>query len=294
MPNERFVEVRGLRLHVREWAGRAGEPVVLLHGWLDHCGSFDALAPLLGREEDCGPLYALDFRGHGDSAWVGPGGFYHFPEYVADLDGVLDALGLQRPRLVGHSMGGAVGLLYAAARPERLSHLTLLDAVPLTVAADEVPDRLTSWLDDLKKPRGRRTVQSVQDAADRLRRANSALPPDAALQLAQGGVSPDSEQGGKLAWKWDPFLRAHSPLPVLEPALQALYLRVKTPLLVVRAGRGYLPDEAALREKLSALPAARIEVVEGATHHLHVERPAEVAALVLREWRRASRGSGNP
>src|SRR5438309_392129 len=107
LPEERYVEVRGLRLHLRCWPGQ-GRPALLLHGWLDHCGSFDLLAPLLAAS---GPAFALDLRGHGDSAWVGAGGFYHVPEYVGDLDGVLDALGLERARLVGHSLGAAVALL---------------------------------------------------------------------------------------------------------------------------------------------------------------------------------------
>src|SRR5258705_322890 len=85
---------------------------VLLHGWLDHAGSFDLLAPLLP-----GRTVALDFRGHGDSQWVGPGGFYHFVEYIADLDGALELLSPQEPvRIVGHSMGAAAALICAEAK----------------------------------------------------------------------------------------------------------------------------------------------------------------------------------
>src|SRR5437763_11394812 len=109
-------DVRGLKLHAIDRG--QGRPALLLHGWLDHAHSFDLLAPLLP-----GRTVALDQRGHGESQWVGPGGFYHFPEYVADLDGALDALGLASARIVGHSMGASVGLLYAAVRPERVEHL---------------------------------------------------------------------------------------------------------------------------------------------------------------------------
>src|SRR5512141_2311782 len=102
-------DVHGLKLHALDRG--EGPLTLLLHGWLDHAGSFDLLAPLLP-----GRTVALDFRGHGGSEWVGAGGFYHFVEYVGDIDGVLDALGADAVRIVGHSMGGAVGLLYAAAR----------------------------------------------------------------------------------------------------------------------------------------------------------------------------------
>ena len=95
--NHRLLNVRGLKLHCVERG--EGELTLMLHGWLDHAGSFDLLAPLLP-----GRTVAMDFRGHGDSQWVGPGGFYHFVEYIADLDGALEVLSPQEPvRIVGHS-----------------------------------------------------------------------------------------------------------------------------------------------------------------------------------------------
>src|SRR6266851_428633 len=113
---ERDVAVRGLSLRVRERGPQDGPASVLLHGWLDHRGSFDLLAPLLP-----GRTVAVDQRGHGDSSW-----------------------------------GGAVSLLYAAARPDLVAHVTLLDAAPLLIAPAEVPDRLSGWLEDLANPRARR------------------------------------------------------------------------------------------------------------------------------------------
>src|ERR1700760_2125151 len=124
-----------------------GPLTLLLHGWLDHAGSFDTLAPLLP-----GRTAALDFRGHGDSAWVGPGGFYHFIDYLADIDGAIEALSPKEPvRIVGHSMGAASALLYLAARPERVTSLTLIDALPILAPVSDVPGRVTPHLAD---PRG--------------------------------------------------------------------------------------------------------------------------------------------
>ena len=237
--NHRLFDVRGLALHALERGD--GQPTLLLHGWLDHAGSFDTLAPLLP-----GRTVALDFRGHGDSQWVGAGGFYHFVEYVADLDAVLEALSPAAPaRIVGHSMGAAVGLVYAAARPGRVSHLTMIDAMPLTISSQEVPARLTRYLDDLRTaPRSRRRVDSVEDAAQRLLRNNPRLTEAAARLIARGGVAPDPKQDGALAWKWDPLLRAHSPLPITDQVLHLICAKAAAPILVVRGERGMLPDEA--------------------------------------------------
>lgn len=277
---ERDVAVRGLSLRVRERGPREGSVCVLLHGWLDHRGSFDLLAPLLP-----GRSIAVDQRGHGDSSWAGAGAFYHFVEYVGDLDVLLREMQLPAPiRLIGHSMGGAISLLYAAARPDLVAHLTLLDAAPMRIGPAEVPERLTGWLEDLAKPRDRRPVASVDDALHRMLRGNPDLPPAAAHLLVQGAVGPDPARGGALAWKWDPLLRARSPHPYTQEVLQALLPKVRAPVLLLRAERGRLPDEQKLGAWLSPIPSLAVETLPGVGHHLHIERPELVADRIRRAW----------
>lgn len=266
------LNVRGMMLNALERG--EGETTLLLHGWLDHAHSFDLLAPLLP-----GRTVALDFRGHGDSDWAPAASFYHFVEYLADLDAVLDQT--SATRIVGHSMGAAVALLYAGARPDRLKHLTMLDAAPLTIRSTEVPARLTAWLGDLKKPRARRRVDSVEDAAARLLRFTPTLGQAAATLLATHGVSPD---GDGLAWKWDPWLRAHSPLPFTEGALQALLPEVKAPVLLLRGSRGMTADTADLQARLAKVPRLTIETIDDAAHHLHLDQPQAVANRILAHW----------
>jgi pimeloyl-ACP methyl ester carboxylesterase len=273
---DRDVVVRGLRLRVRERG--EGPLCLLLHGWLDHLGSFDALAPLLP-----GRTIAYDARGHGDSAWVGPGGFYHFVDYVGDLDGLVAQVAPEGPlRLVGHSMGAGVALLYAACRPERVAHLTMLDGGPLRIDAASVPERMRQHLDDLNMDRTRRRVASREDARERLLRNNPALSPEAVDTLAV--VGPDPAQGGGLAWKWDPLLRAHSPLPVTEDVTQAMVRSVRAPVLLVRAANGILAAEEAVRARFGALQRLDVVTIPEVRHHLHLEAPAAVAAHIRRAW----------
>jgi pimeloyl-ACP methyl ester carboxylesterase len=277
--NHRLLDVRGLKLHCVERG--EGEMAVLLHGWLDHAGSFDLLAPLLP-----GRTVALDFRGHGDSQWVGPGGFYHFVEYIADLDGALELLSPQEPvRIVGHSMGAAAALIYAATRPARVSHLTMIDAVPLSISTQEIPARLGSYLEDLRHmPRKRRRVDSVDDAAQRLMRNNASLSEKAARILAAGGTSRDPEQENALAWKWDPLLRAHSPLPISEPVVQLICAEAKVPILAIRGESGMMPQEPELRARFPHLKMS-VHTVPGTGHHAHLDAPSEVAKLVAAAWK---------
>jgi len=277
--NHRLLDVRGLNLHCLERG--EGEMAVLLHGWLDHAGSFDLLAPLLP-----GRTVALDFRGHGDSQWVGPGGFYHFVEYIADLDGALELLSPQEPvRIVGHSMGAAAALIYAATRPARVSHLTMIDAVPLSISTQEIPARLGSYLEDLRHiPRKRRRVDSVDDAAQRLMRNNASLSEKAARILAAGGTSPDPEQENALAWKWDPLLRVHSPLPISEPVVQLICAEAKVPVLAIRGERGMMPPEPELRARFPHLKVS-VHTIPGTGHHAHLDAPREAARLVAEAWK---------
>ena len=113
--------VRGLALHYREYAG-PGRPVVLLHGVASNARIWIMAGPLLAERFH---VFALDQRGHGESE--APDGGYDFASVVADLDGFVQELGLERPVIVGHSWGGNVALEYAATHPGRTAGLVLVD-----------------------------------------------------------------------------------------------------------------------------------------------------------------------
>lgn len=113
--------MRGTSLHVREWGPAGGPPVLCLHGVTSFGGRFRRLAE---RRLGAFRVLAPDLRGHGLSDWEPP---WDLPTHVADLLAVLDDLDLDRVDVVGHSFGGRLGLEVAAAHPERVSRLVLLD-----------------------------------------------------------------------------------------------------------------------------------------------------------------------
>ena len=144
----RDADLRGIRHHLWRWGPQASAPVVLLHGWADTGETFQFLVDCL---PDDWSLAALDWRGFGRSE-RGPGGAYWFPDYLADLDALLDALSPDRPvRVIGHSMGANVVSLYGGTRPERLERIALLEgfglAAPPPAAA---PERYRQWLEQLR------------------------------------------------------------------------------------------------------------------------------------------------
>ncbi|MFN8511491.1 MAG: alpha/beta hydrolase [Thermomicrobiales bacterium] len=120
-PLERDIQANGLRLHYLDWGG-AGPPIVLLHGLRDQAHEWDPLAPAL---TPLGRVLALDQRGHGEND-TPPGG-YAPDDFAADLAAFCDALALDRPVIIGHSLGGRVAYHFAVAYPERLRALVLID-----------------------------------------------------------------------------------------------------------------------------------------------------------------------
>ncbi len=285
-----FLRVRDLDLHARVRGDETQTPTLFLHGWLDHQASFDLLLDALHARDPKLHSVALDLRGHGDSSWCGAGGFYHLLEYVADLEGVLDALNVTQPvRIVGHSLGGAIALLYATVRSARLAHVSMLDSFPLTIRVTEVPERFSEYLNDVKLPRARKRVDSFEHAKERLLKANPRLPDAVAEHLARTGVAPDPKQDGALAWKWDPLLRGHSPLPFMDEHLRELLPLIRAPLFALRAGETWLPEEQELREKLAVTHAKLdVETLAGTGHHLHLEQPDAVAERLAAAWGRAA------
>lgn len=115
----------GLKLAAKGWGPPEGPKVLALHGWLDNAASFDTLAPLLPGIR----LVALDLAGHGLSQHRHPTAGYEFVEWVPDVLWAATALGWDRFAILGHSLGAGIAPLVAAAAPDRLDRLVLLDGL---------------------------------------------------------------------------------------------------------------------------------------------------------------------
>ena len=114
---------QGLRLNLCAWGDPAAPPLVLLHGVRDHARSWDLIAAAFA---DRHYVLAPDLRGHGDSEWA-KGGFYPTEGYVFDLAELGERLG--RFALIGHSLGGNIGLRYAALYPEKVRRIVAIEGL---------------------------------------------------------------------------------------------------------------------------------------------------------------------
>lgn len=267
---ESWWKIRGRDHAALEWGERGGRPTLLLHGWLDCAAAWAGLAERLE-----GWRLAPDLRGHGRSPHNGPGQAYFFPEYVADLDALVAEL--DGPvDLVGHSMGGTLATMFAAARPERVRRLVSLDGLGLADGVEEVVDRLRAFLDGSRRPPRSRVFRDLDEVADRLRKETPRLDPRHARLLAEHATV-RVENG--LTWSFDPRHRVKGAIPYRQDQHLRLLAELRCPVLSVHPERSPFAaaDVARIEAGIARLRVARIP---GTGHRLHLEDPEAVAQAV--------------
>jgi len=282
-----FVDLRGLRYHVRSWgevSREAGPPLVMLHGWMDVSASFQFVVDAFGRERQ---VFAPDWRGFGRSA-RGGADCYWFADYIADLEFLLDALvGDRTAILVGHSMGGNVAMLYAGIRPQRVRAVVNLEGFGLRDTAPErAPARYAQWLDELRRPPPLRGYASLDDVATRLRKTNPRLCADRAAFLAQHWSMPDGDATGGAGYRLaaDPAHRIVNPTLYRWAEVEACWRLISAPVLWVEGtatdAHKWAGDAAEVTRRLAAIGRLERTAIDDAGHMLHHDRPQAVARLI--------------
>lgn len=277
VPESRFYESQGLRLHYADWGNEDAPSLILIHGGRDHCRSWDFIAQSLRPHFH---VLAPDLRGHGDSDWT-RGGSYSLTEYVYDLSRLVRTVASPRVTLVGHSMGGMVSLIYSGTFPDQVAALVVLDGVTVLPDAPKPPphERIAKWVDQLDALHDRAPLRcrTIEEAAARMRAHNKRLSRELALHLATHGVRRNADQ--TYSWKFDPYQRAMAPHRLWSEDHLALWSRIACPTLLVNAAESFLGGTKAAG-LAGYFPQARIETVSGAGHWLHHDKPDEVLGLV--------------
>ncbi|MGI4718721.1 MAG: alpha/beta fold hydrolase [Janthinobacterium lividum] len=279
-----FLTIRGLRCHVRHW-GRIGAPKIFMqHGWMDVAASFQFVVDAL---RDDWHVIAFDWRGFGLSERT-HGDTYWFPDYLADLEAVLDhyAPG-EAVNLLGHSMGGNIVSLYAGIRPGRIAKLINLEGFGLPATRpSQAPGRYAKWLDELRAQPEMRGYASLEEVAARLQKTNPRLLDERAAFLAAHWSAQDAD--GQWRILGDPAHKMTGPLLYHADEVLACWTQITAPVLWVEAEETEMwrwmgPKEQARAEidrRREHLARVTPRMMPGAGHMLHHDQPESLAAMI--------------
>jgi pimeloyl-ACP methyl ester carboxylesterase len=283
---DEFLTVRGVRLHMRRW-GRPDAPLlVMVHGWLDVGASFQFVVDALAGDWQ---VVAPDARGFGLSDWpvqAQGGGYYWFPDYLADLDAILDHYSPDAPvNLVGHSMGGNVVCLYAGVRPGRVRRVVDLEGFGLAPGlVSTAPARYAGWLDQLRVPQTLSAYDTLDLVAARLRKNNPRLTAPRAAFLA--GHWSRQRADGRYELLADPAHKINGPLIYKLDETLAIWAQATAPVLHIEGadsttlnGLAQGLEAAEFKARFGAFADWRQETIADAGHMLHHDQPEKVAAL---------------
>jgi len=280
-----FINVRGLRYHVRRWPASskgAGAPkIVLLHGWMDVSASFQFLVDALRRDWD---VHAPDWRGYGLTQW-GQADCYWFPDYLADLDALLGHIEPAMPvHLVGHSLGGNVAAMYAGVQPQRVAKFVNLEGFGMApTRAEQAPKRYARWLEELRDPPGLRPYAGFAALAQRLIESNKRLSKEKADFLARHWGRENED--GTVTLRSDPAHKIINPVLYRYEEVRACWQQVQAPVLWVDAAESDTLkriglDQSQHAERRAVFKNLRYETVAEAGHMLHHDQPEAVARLI--------------
>ena len=264
-PEDRTVTANGMNFHYLEWGDPANPTLVMLHGVSQQAHSWDFVSLALSPDYH---VIALDQRGHGDTDWAADGN-YSLDAMQADIDGVIDALGLNDFNLMGHSMGGRNSFIWASRHPETLRSLTIVDTGPETQRRGQ--DRIRQFRE---LPNN---LDSFEEFAERVMEYTGRTEEQVLGALKYSiREMPD----GKWAWKWDPETRNRGRVDPAWPAerLWECVEAVDCPSLVVRGSRSDVFAEETLAAMGQVMSDCTTQTIKDAGHLVQGDNPVDFIA----------------
>ena len=275
-----FLDIHGLRYHVRSWGSPDAAKLFFLHGWMDVSASFQFVVDELRHDWH---VIAPDWRGFGLSEWTNDS--YWFPDYIADLDALLHHFQPDSPTiLVGHSMGGNVTNLYAGIRPERVGKLVLAEGFGLPpTKPDKAPERYAQWLEEKRNPPGLRPYSSFDEVVERLKKTNPRITDERAAFLAPHWA--EKMPDGSIRLRADPCHKMVNPVLYRIEEAMACWRRITAPTLwlwgdgewMMRWMKG---DKTLLDGYRACYRSLQEHTIADAGHMMHHDQPERFAAAI--------------
>ena len=283
-PQLTTINVRGLSFQLYRWPGEDPNPLVFAHGWGDSAETFQFVVDHLSMRRT---VVAFDARGFGRTEWPQDG--YWFPDYLADLEAVLDSVSPEQPvDLLGHSMGGNVAMMYAGIRPHRLRCLINLEGFGLqTMDAEQAPARYREWLDEIKEGTDFATYNDFEQFEKVLARRNPRTPSERIAFIARSWAR--QREDGRVELRSDPRHKRVNPVLYRRDQVEACWRDITAPVVFVIGGKSEharrFADAAHAEHFASQFRRLTTMTLPDAGHMLHHEFPHEVAELIEQSFR---------
>lgn len=273
------IQLRGIEYHINKWGDDDRPLLIYLHGWGDTGSTFQFVVDQL-REDWL--VVAPDFRGFGRSAHTGTS--YWFPDYVADLDALLDHYSPDTgARLVGHSMGANIAGLYAGVKPARVEAFVNVEGFGLADSdPGNAPANYRRWMEASRAAKPFSSYASFDELVPRILARSPQMPlPQAHFVAREWAIQ---EADGTVRLRADPAHRWPNAVQYRRAEAIACWDRVEAPVLLVlgsdtdftSGAKSWIdPDES--QHPFRGAPSRRIP---GAGHMVHFEAPGALAAVI--------------
>jgi len=270
--------IRGVDYQVSEWGDKSRPLLVLLHGFNDTGSSFQFFVDALSKDWF---VIAPDWRGFGESRCRAQS--YWFPDYIADLDVLLDLYSPQEPaRLLGHSMGANIAGLYAGIIPERVQAFINVEGFGLPESnPDNAPANYRRWIESSRDSHAYSTYQDFAQLAERIRKRNPRMAANKALFVA--GLWAEQADDDTVVLRTDPAHRLPNAVQYRRAEARACWEKITAPVLVVKGAESDFFAAVAKQagpNEIDAFAAAESTEIPGAGHMVHFEQPGALAVAV--------------
>lgn len=284
-PSSCFFTSARLRLHYACWGDPTRELVLLLHGGLDHCRTWDWLA---NRLMDRYYIVAPDLRGHGDSEWA-LGNAYSSSDFVYDVSQLVEHLEVSKLSIIGHSLGGSIALKYTGLYPETVRRVVSIEGLgpspkKLALDAKKTADvKYDEWLLKMKRLKRRSArnsgFDSLDKAIERMRQVHGDLSSERLHHLTRYGCRRNEED--QYVWKADPYVRANQPFDMAPESVAHLWSTINCPVLLVHGGKSWAsnPEQDGRSRHFRNVQVVSIPDAGHAVHHDQFEAFVDAVAV---------------
>jgi pimeloyl-ACP methyl ester carboxylesterase len=258
---EHYIEIAGIRLRLQDY-GAAGKPQMLcLHGGAANAHWYDFVAHGFSADYH---MRAIDLRGHGDSQWdASPVPSYGYHRHAADVNELAAKLDLRDFVLMGHSMGGMIGSIYAATYPGRVKAFMLVDTT-----IKFTPERIAGF-GAISNREGRHYASQEEFIKNyKVHPGGSTAAPEILRHIAFNS----GRQFADGRWRHKVDRKVYSNRELVDSF--PLWNKIKIPTLLMKGDRSARIDPPTVAEVKSRAPQVRVAEVANSDHHITLDNPA--------------------